>query len=111
MADIHDDHGRRELYMFAENADTLAKAMRKASDADTVIADKEATEEERSRAAEGRARAEHAAYAVLRNAPAAIRAITRMQNDAEDVISGAHGRRDTIMDHLFGPDGSAAQRE
>lgn len=50
------------------------------------------------------AEAEHAALAVLRNAPLAVRAIRRLESCAEEITEKANGRRDVLMSSFFGPD-------
>lgn len=48
--------------------------------------------------------AEKAAYAFLRNAPIAVRAIRRLEGIAEDTVMRAAKNRDEIMTSMFGPD-------
>lgn len=45
--------------------------------------------------------AEQAAFAILRVTPEALRAIARLQNAAEDVISAGRDRRNELLDRLY----------
>lgn len=50
-------------------------------------------------------RAEQAAAAVLRTAPAAFRLVARIQVAAENAVTTARQRRDALMTNLYGADG------
>jgi hypothetical protein len=79
-----------ELKSFAEGVQTLAAQLDAGRSEDATI--------------EEQADAEHAALALLRNAPLAVRAIRRLEGFADEVAQRANGRRDDIMTSMFGPD-------
>lgn len=75
---------------FAEGVQRLAETMHVGMQVDATI--------------EQRAAAEHAAHAVLRNSPAALRYLVRLEIAAEDITNAASDRRDDLMTAIFGPD-------
>lgn len=75
---------------FAEGVTRLAETMDAGTRPDSTI--------------EQRAAAEHAAHAVLRNSPAALRYLVRLEIAAEDITNAATDRRDDLMTAIFGPD-------
>lgn len=97
---MQDDHeglvtaGPRVLALglkgFAEGAQRLAETMHEGTRPD-------ATKEQRHAA-------EQAAHAVLRNAPAALRYLVRLEIAAEDITKAATARRDDLMTSFLSPD-------
>lgn len=88
-----------ELKGFAEGVQALAETIDNAAHAYATV-EHERTPEDREKIV----RAEQAAHAMLRNSPAAVRTIRRLEGCAEKTVERSTDRRDAIMTSMFGPD-------